>query len=232
MKISLCLIVRNELQGCKIDVPKISTHKFYEVIAIDGNSTDGTYKFLTSQGIRTYKQMNPGLNGAYIDANNFSKGDYVVVFFPKNTLPVNDIYKFEDFFKKGYQLVIASRQIKGSVNEEDSQLIKLRKWGVRFLALFAYYVWSKKKNIIYDVLHGVKGWEKDSFNKMEILNRGVSIDIEMVIRAYKLNLNVIEFPTKEKPRSYGQTNFKIIPTAYKIFKFLVLELFNKNKNDL
>ena len=46
MKISLCLIVRNELEGCKVDVPNLPFSEFDEVFAIDGGSTDGTIEYL------------------------------------------------------------------------------------------------------------------------------------------------------------------------------------------
>ena len=39
---------------------------------------------------------------------------------------------------------------------------------------------------IKDILHGVKGWKKNSFKKMRILNYGLTIDLEMVLQSYKL----------------------------------------------
>ena len=66
MKITLCLIVWNELEGCKIDVPRLPRNDFFEVIAIDGGSTDGTVEYLESQNIAVYRQPKRGLNAAYV----------------------------------------------------------------------------------------------------------------------------------------------------------------------
>lgn len=226
MKISLCLIVWNELQGCKIDVPKLLTlqNQFEEIYAIDGGSSDGTVEYLESQGIKVYPQIKRGLNAAYIQANEVSSSDAVVVFFPKGTIPCEDILKFRPLFEDGIELIIASRQINGSVNEEDSKILRPRKWAVFLLAVLAAIVWKKEGNFIKDVLHGFKGWKCSSFNQMKILDYGLSIDIEMVVRSYKFKMKRVEFPTSEIPRHYGDTHFKIWPTGKKLLSYLLFEL--------
>ena len=84
-KISLCLIVLNELEGCKIDIKRISKNYFYEVIAIDGGSTDGTIEFLKKNKIKVYRQKEKGLNNAYILANKICKVITLCLFFLKAT---------------------------------------------------------------------------------------------------------------------------------------------------
>jgi glycosyltransferase involved in cell wall biosynthesis len=224
MKITLCLIVWNELGGCQIDVPNLPIHEFSEIIAIDGGSTDGTVEYLKSSGISVYQQTKKGLNAAYVDANKLANSDYIVVYFPKGTMPTSDLLKFKPLLQLGNDLVIASRQIRGSTNEEDSAILKPRKWGVRALAIMIALIWMREGILIRDVLHGVKAWKKDSLEKMNILYCGLSIDLEMVVRSYKLKLKRVEFPTTEIPRPHGQTNFKIWPTAKKLIKYIFFEL--------
>jgi len=224
MKITLCLIVWNELKGCIRDIPNIPGNTFDEVIAIDGGSIDGTVDYLREVGIQVFHQENKGLNAAYIQANRLAKNDAIVVFFPKGTIPTSDLTKFVNFFSDGYELIIASRQIENSFNEEDLNILKPRKWGVRLLAYFVSFLWRVEGNCILDVLHGVKGWKREAFNKMKILDVGLSIDLEMVVRSYRLQIPRIEFPTIESPRFYGETHFKILPTAKKLAKYLVFEL--------
>jgi glycosyltransferase involved in cell wall biosynthesis len=225
MKISLCLVVWNELQGCKLDVPVLPLDEFDEVYAVDGGSTDGTIEYLESQNITVHKQPKKGLNAAYVHANDMSTGDAVVVFFPKATTPVEHLKKFRPLFEQGHDLVVASRQIVGSVNEEDVNLLRPRKWAVKGLAYLASLLWRREGNLILDVLHGFKGWKKNAFNDMDVLDHGLSIDIEMVVRTYKLRMSRVEFPTAEVSREYGDTHFKIWPTGKKLLAYLRFEWF-------
>lgn len=228
MKVSLCLIVWNELKGCEADLPRLPLAQFDEVFAVDGGSTDGTVEFLQGQGVPVHKQPKRGLNAAYVHANEMATGDAVVVYFPKGTLPVEDVLKFRPLFEAGNQLVVASRQVKGSVNEEDVHLLRPRKWAVLGLAALSAMLWCRQGYFVRDVLHGFKGWTRNSFREMKILDHGLSIDIEMVIRAYKLGLKRCEFPTIEKARDYGDTHFKIWPTGKKLLNYLWFELKRKD----
>jgi len=228
MKVSLCLLVWNELEGCKIDVPRLPRQAFDEIYAVDGGSTDGTVDYLESQDIPVYRQPKKGLNAAYVHANRMSRCDAVVVFFPKGTIPVDDLLKFLPLFDSGCQLVVASRQIAGSVNEEDEHLWRPRKWGVACLALVASFLWRREGYRVRDVLHGFKGWTRSAFDRMNILETGLSVDLEMVVRSYKLRVKRVEFPTTEKPRAYGNSHFKIWPTGKKLAAYLSFELTRKD----
>jgi glycosyltransferase involved in cell wall biosynthesis len=228
MKPSLCLLVWNELKGCQIDVPSLQREHFSEVFAVDGGSTDGTVEYLTSQGIKVHQQSKKGLNAAYLDANRIALSDSIVVFFPKGTIQTSELLKFLPLLELGNDLVIASRQIRGSTNEEDCKIIKPRKWGVRCLAIFVAILWMREGVLIRDVLHGVKAWKREAFEKMMILDHGLSIDLEMVVRSYKLKLNRVEFPTHEVARPHGETNFRIWPTSKKLLKYLWSEIQRKD----
>ncbi len=228
MRLSLCLLVSNELEGCKMDVPNLPLEDFEEVYAVDPGSTDGTIDYLESRGIRVHRQTKPGLNAAYIDAVRLSSCDAVVVFFPKGTLPVEDVLKFRPLLEQDYDLVIASRNVAGGKNEEDGKFLKPRKWSVLMLAYLAALLWRREGYLVRDVLHGVKGFSVTGFRRIDPLDSGLSIDLEMVIRSYKFRLKRTEFPTTEHPRSWGTTHFKFLPTGMKLVKYLWLEMWRKN----
>jgi glycosyltransferase involved in cell wall biosynthesis len=224
MKISLCLLVWNELEGCKIDVPRLPRDAFDEVYAVDGGSTDGTVSYLEDAGIPVYRQPKKGLNAAYIHAAEKSTCDAVVVFFPKGASEIADLLKFRPLFEAGYDVVIASRNIRGGRNEEDGRFLMPRKWAVLSLAVLAALIWKREGYFVRDVLHGFKGFTLPAFKKIAPLDYGLSIDIEMVVRSYRLVLNRIEFPTLERPRAYGQTHFPFFSSGIKLAKYLWHEL--------
>jgi glycosyltransferase involved in cell wall biosynthesis len=224
MKISLCLIVWNELEGCKIDVPLLPRGEFDEIYAIDGGSTDGTVDYLESQGVSVYRQPKPGLNAAYVHAVERSTCDAIVVFFPKATIHPKCVLDIAHKLQSSYELVIASRNIKGGRNEEDQKLFKPRKWGVMILAWLAALIWRREGHWVCDILHGVKGFTIEAFNRMNISDSGLTVDLEMTVRSYRHQISRIEIPVQETHRMTGKTHFKIIPTAKKLGRFMLYEL--------
>jgi hypothetical protein len=220
---SLCFIVMNELSGCREDIPRIDFSGFDEVFAIDGNSTDGTAQYLESSGITVHRQKVRSLNAAYWQAVEATKSENLIVFFPKGTIDPAVVYEFKRLLET-CEVVVASRLGEGASNEEDQHILRPRKWGIQVLSMFTSLVWRREGPRMRDVLHGVKGFSVSAFRRMKIADRGVTIDLEMNVRAYRLGLSRCEIPVQENARVAGQTNFPIWPTGWKLAKFLVREL--------
>jgi len=224
---SLVLIVWNELEGCKSDVPRLPRGDFDEVFAIDGNSTDGTPEFLAAQGITVHRQRRKSINAAYADAVAHSRCEAVVIFFPKATLDPATTLEISRRLDAGDEFVIASRNLAGAHNEEDEKFLKPRKWGVAALGIFAALIWKRRGERVRDVLHGVKGFTVAAYRRMKISETGVTIDLEMVVRAYRLGIPVVEFPVREAAYHHGQTRFPIFKTGKRLAAFLLSEFFRR-----
>lgn len=224
MRISLILITWNELEGCKHDIPLIDRSKFDEIFCIDGGSTDGTVEYLTEQGIPVFRQSAKGLNQACKDGCNHCTTDAFVFYHPKGTIPVEDTYKFRDYYEQGYEFVVGSRMMKGAHNEEDDKFFKPRKWFVIGLGLLAKILFKREGNTVWDTLHGFRGMTVGAFKRCDISDMSPSIDIEMVCRSYKLKIKRIEFPTTELPRLAGESHFKAFATGKKLLKYMMYEI--------
>lgn len=221
---ALCFVVLNEKQGCEFDLPKFDFSGFDEVFAIDGGSADGTVEVLQKHGVKVYRQTRRSLCAAYWQVVETSACENIVVFFPKGTLDPSIVHRTRELLLKGNELVVPSRMIPGGRNEEDGQVFRPRKWGVITLALVAAAFWRKRGPVVWDVLHGVKGFTKRAFLDMEPSRSGVTIDLEMVVRAYRLRLQMCEFPVIEMTRAWGSSQFKILPTGIQLAKYLCREL--------
>jgi len=227
MKISLCLLTWNELEGCKIDVPKLPLNSFDQVFAMDGGSKDGTIDYLKTQGIKVYIQQKAGYNNAYIEAFQKCTSDALIIFHPKGSVNPEHTLRFRELFEQGYDLIVASRIINGSKNEEDDNILKPRKWFVMGLGFVAALLWRREGNYINDVLHGFRGMTKKAFFAITPLNSGLSIDLEMVTRSYKSHFKRLEFPVQEEERLDGESHFKAFPTGKKLLKYLWFEIGRK-----
>lgn len=224
MRLTLCLLTWNELAGCQADVPRLPLDRFDEVFALDNGSTDGTVEYLTSQGIRVHRQDLPSYNGAYHSAFRQCTTDAMVIFHPKGSIDPQAVLAFRPLFEAGADLVIATRIGHGARNEEDEHLFKPRKWFVMALGLAASVLWRRSGPLTWDVLHGFRGMRKDRFESMRARDRGVSIDLEMVARAYKHRWRIATVPVQEQARPHGDTHFKAWPTGKKLLAYLWFEL--------
>lgn len=224
MKLALCLVTLNEIEGCKKDVPRLPQQGFEQVFAIDGGSTDGTVEYLHSQGVTVYAQDVRGYNGAYIAAFRRCEADALVLFHPKGTIDPLETLRFRSHFEAGAEVVVSSRIVRGGHNEEDAKLLRPRKWSTMSLALLAAGLWRREGPVVWDILHGFRGMTKDAFFSIDPLPAGLSIDLEIVVRSYRLRLRRVEFPVVENARESGATHFKALPTGKRLLKYLRFEL--------
>lgn len=224
MRVSLCLLTLNERQGCEHDVPRLPLDAFAEVYAVDGGSTDGTVEYLSDRGITVHRQPRPTLNAATAFAFELCTSDALVIYFPKATVPPESVLKFPPLFAQGYQLVVASRMLPGASAKEDGHWFRPRKLSGRALGWLAAALWWREGGRITDPLHGVRGMTCEAWRRMQVSDSGVTIDLESVVRAYRLRLPRTEFPVRESARSYGDTHFGFTSTGKQIFGFIAREM--------
>lgn len=227
MTIALILVAYNEIDGVRHDIPLIDRNKFDQIFCIDGGSSDGTVEYLEESGISVIRQQRKGLNCACIEAVENCNCDAFVFFHPKGTVPVSDTYKFRQYFENGYELVIGSRMMLHSFNEEDLHLLKPRKWFVLGLSLLSAVLFRREGPIMWDSLHGFRGMTVDAWNRLQISDHNPTVDIEMVSRAYKWRLKRVEFATEEHSRLGGLTHFRAIPTGKKLLAYIWWEVWRK-----
>jgi glycosyltransferase involved in cell wall biosynthesis len=224
MRLTLCLLTWNEIEGCRHDVPRLPIDQFEEIFAVDASSDDGTVEYLQSRDIVVHRQDLPTYNGAYRCAFDRCTTDAVVFFQPKGSINPGDVLRFRPFFEDGADLVIGSRIGRGARNEEDDQPIRPRKWFGVALALTAAALWRRQGRVAWDVLHGFRGMRASAFRQINPLPSGVSIDLEMVVRAYKRRLCIASFPVEERRRLAGGTHFPAWRTGKQLLKYCWREI--------
>lgn len=232
MRVTLCLLTWNEINGVRHDLPRLPLAEFDEVFAVDGNSQDGTIEFLEGQGIKVLRQPRKSLNAAYQHAFRNFTTDAIVFFHPKGTIDPTDVRKFRRLFEDGHDLVIASRMLPESRNEEDAHVLRPRKWFVQALSLLAMLRWRREGNKVTDVLHGFRGISREALMTMRLTEVGTTMDLELVIQSYVHRLRRAEFPVTETSRQSGVTHFRAWPTGKELLKFFLAECFGRGATDV
>jgi len=107
-------------------------------------------------------------------------------------------------------LVIASRFMPNSRNEEDDQLLKFRAWANQSFTFIINLLWNGK---LTDSINGYRAITKKAFKKLKLDAPGYVIEYQMSIRSLKNNLKITEIPTIEGNRIGGESGSKAIPTG-------------------
>ena len=228
MKKTLVLLTRNEIDGLKAMIPKIPFADADEVLAIDYKSTDGSKELLALQkGIQVIHQEKSGRGEAMRMASAQAKGAYLCFFSPDGNEDPADIQKLFSKIEEGYDLVVASRFIKGSRNEEDDQFFKWRSWANQMFTFLANLFFGGRR--MTDTINGYRVIRKTSFDRMRLDAEGYAIEYQMSIRAKKAKMKIAEIPTYEGNRIGGASKAKSIPVGFKVFKLLLKEIISGKK---
>ena len=153
---------------------------------------------------------------------------YFLVFFsPDGNENLEDIPKFKKYLREGYDLVIASRMMKGARNEEDDQLFRWRKWANNAFNLMANLFFRRSGHFITDTINGFRGMRRQLLSDLKVDAVGYTIEYQMTIRSFKRGFRVTEFPTYEGARIGGETKAPSIPTGIQFLKCLWREFRSK-----
>lgn len=222
MRTTLFIPVRNEIDGLKLIMPKIDKRWIDEIIAVDGNSTDGTYEYLKDNGYNVIEQKSKGLCGAYWECVERAIGDIVIAFSPDNNSIPELIPKLTDKMKEGYDIVIASRYLDGAKSYDDDIVTGFGNW-----------MFTKMVNIFFkgsytDTLVMFRAFKKDIFQRLNITEKRLPVlEVQMCIRALKESLKVSEIPGDEPKRIGGVRKLRPLYNGSVILYQIMKELFVK-----
>lgn len=221
MRVTLFLPVKNEVEGLKLILPRIRHEWVDEILAVDGNSNDGSYEYLLSQpGIRVLKQTSDGICGAYWDCVENCQGDAIIAFSPDNNSIPELIPQVVDSLKKGADMVVASRYFGGARSEDDDVVTAFGNW--MFTKMTQVFFKSRST----DSLVMFRGFRKSLVQELELDERVLPVfEMQLTIRCAKAKKIVVDIPGDE-PKRYGSVR-KMSPlyNGSSVLYLIIKELF-------
>ncbi len=207
MDLSVVLPVVNERDNLRQLLPRLRAvmareRLSFEIIVVDGGSTDGTSQTAAELGARAVAERRPGYAGALETGFAEAQGDYVL------TLDA-DLSHEPDFAAKLWRarsqadIVIASRYARGGTAYAGV----LRKWLSRLLNLWMRRVLSMP---VRDLSSGFRLYRREALQNLELEARNFEVIEEVLVKAYAQGYSIFEVPFTYFPRESGRSHARLV----------------------
>ena len=220
LKVTLVIPTFNEEGNLSYVLPQIP-QLVDEVIIVDGHSIDNTVREAAKlcPRARIIYQEGKGKGNALRTGFTQATGDIVVTMDADGSMNPNEIVRFVEALKNGYDFAKGSRFVRsGGTNDAPKH------------RLFGNWALAVVTNMLYrshytDVTYGFNAISRQSLQKIKLRSWGFSIETEMAIKSQKAGLKITEIPSFESPRIAGQAKLNSYRDGWLILKTIVAERF-------
>ena len=195
----------------------------YEVVLVDGNSTDGTVAIARElkEDIRVIFQSGKGKGNALIAGFNAARGDIVVMLDADCSTDPAEIPVFVGALLAGADFVKGSRFVQGAGTDDMPLIRRLGNFGFVMLVrcLFGgHYT---------DLCYGYNAMWRRVIPDLRLDADGFEIETQMNVRALAAGLKVVEVPSFESDRLHGDAKLQVIRDGLRIVKTIFIEFFTQ-----
>ncbi|RMG40738.1 MAG: glycosyltransferase [Candidatus Dadabacteria bacterium] len=222
MDLSILLLTLNEAGNIGPLVSDLSrickqTGILFEIIVVDGGSTDNTCSEAKEAGAIVYQQKRPGYGGAFREGITYCSGNYIATLDADRSHPPEMLVQLWQNRKKA-DLIVGSRFIAGGASEAS----EFRKTLSSILNL----TFSKALSIpIKDISSGYRLYRREILSPDVYTSENFNILQEVLVRAYTDGYTICEIPLKYQQRESGvsKVNYpkflcSYLGTLYRLWK--------------
>lgn len=188
-----------------------------EVVVADNGSTDGSQKLATEAGARVVDVPERGYGNAYLGGFAAAKGRYIVMGDGDDTYNFDEVERFVRPMEEGADMVMGSR-LKGTIHKGAMPWLHRRVGNPVLTGVLNLFYRSG----ISDAHCGMRGIRRDVLPRLDLRTPGMEFASEMVIRAAKEDLNIVEIPIELHPRGGGEAKLNTWGDGWRHLRFLLI----------
>lgn len=162
-----------------------------EILVADNKSTDNTMKIAKEMGARVVTVENTGYGNALICGTKNAKGKYTIMGDADDSYNFLEIQEFVEKLREGYELVVGNRY--GKKMEKGAMPLLHKYIGT---PLLSFIMRTKYKVKLKDINCGLRGYVTQSILELNCKAEGMEYASEMIIKAQKARLKIVEVPIK------------------------------------
>jgi dolichol-phosphate mannosyltransferase len=207
MDLSIILPVVNERDNLVVLIPRMRAlmareRLDFEIVVVDGGSSDGTREAATELGARVLAERRRGYAGALETGFAEARGDYVL------TLDA-DMSHEPAFVSKMWRarnqadIIIASRYVRGGVAYADL----VRDWLSRVLNFSMRRMLSMP---VRDMSSGYRLYRREALADLDLQGRNFEVLEEVLVKAYAQGFSIHEVPFTYFPREAGRSHARVL----------------------
>ena len=215
--VSVVLGTYNERENLAKLVPAIESifeenRTSCEIVVVDDNSPDGTSALVRELGMKygnvrllwRPEKMGPG--SAHADGYRAAKGDIIIGMDTDFSHDPYDIPRFLAKIDEGYDIVQASRYIKGGTYEVNS----FRTWKKKMASKFGNVLIAFLSRVpVHDFTTSFRAVRRGVVENVKTESSGNSFFMEFLVKAHRKRYGMIEIPITFKDRVIGKSKLKL-----------------------
>jgi glycosyltransferase involved in cell wall biosynthesis len=218
--VSVIIPTFNEAKNLPLVLPYIPMNVVDEIIVVDGRSIDHTIDIAQEliPSIRVVKETRPGKGAAMRRGYREATGDILVVLDADGSNDPREIPRFVNALLEGADLAKGSRFAPAG---GTTDMPRLRKFGNRGFVILTNILFSQS---FTDLLYGFHAFWRHTLNYLEIEDvDGFEIDTSIYLQAVRKKLKVVDVPSFEGFRFYGEGKLKTFPDGWRVLRTIVRE---------
>lgn len=220
--VSLVIPAKNEARNLPHILPRIP-EMVGEVLLIDGHSTDDTIAVARRlrPDIRVVHQTGKGKGDALRAGFEAASGEIIVMIDADGSMAPEEIPAYVGALLAGADYAKGTRFLHGAGTDDMEFHRYLGNLG------FVLGVRALFGGTYSDLCYGYCAFWKRVLPQLHLESDGFEIETEMNVRALRSGIKVVEVPSFESRRIYGESNLHAVRDGMRVLKFILRERFSK-----